>query len=166
MVRAKLEYYPIPIEDLKSFIETSSGTVLTQTEIENCLHFIETDNYFFDSERVSSLQIYEMIISNTFFSNYHPQIFFYYVFDNYLREMKSIESPFISFNQQESPFFMHQRSIEFSTPSLLKFFEFYKTYFTEEQTKFIERECGLLGPQFSLDSFIFTLVSLRQFKPY
>ncbi len=91
-VKTKLEEHPMIIQNLNQFLKTTTGCSFTETQFENMLHFLENE-CLFDLSKVTNKEIYEMLIANTFFSNYHPQIFILYVFDNYKREITYIECP-------------------------------------------------------------------------
>ena len=163
LIRTKIEEYPMNLDNLKSFLQTTCGINLSNEELEHMLHFLEKD-LINESYSITSKEIYELLIANTFFSNYLPQTIIFYVYDRYEKELERMESSQIGLTNEGSH---NAKSILYINLSKIrKFFEFYKNYFTDNEINFIENECSMLEQEFSLDEFVYSILSLRKFKCY
>ena len=89
-VKTKIEEFPMNMERLNLFFNSTCGRSFNSEEIEHLLHFIETDEKI-ELDKISNKDIYDLLIANTFFSNYHPQTIMFYVFDRYDKEEELTE---------------------------------------------------------------------------
>ena len=89
-IKTKIEEHPMIIQNLNKFLKTTSGSNFNEEQLENMLHFLENE-YLNDLSKITNKEIYDMLIANTFFSNYHPQIFILYVFEHYRKELTLFE---------------------------------------------------------------------------
>ena len=92
LIRTKIDEFPMNLDNLIPFLKTTCGSNFSSEEVEQLLHFLEND-FINEMSTITSKEIYELLIANTFFSNYLPQTIIFYVFDCYKKELASIESP-------------------------------------------------------------------------
>lgn len=140
---------PIDIKDeLQPFLK-SCGNSLTREEIEFTYHMI--DNIPQMNGKIYLQNLNEICGGIIYFRKIKPYEIVYNVFnDYYKRNLNLFEKETLG---------LRWKNIEL-------FIENHQLYFNKEMIEFIKDECAYLGEQFSLDAFISTILTPRQFYAY
>lgn len=131
--------------ELKLFLSTS-GNSMTEDEIDFMVHMIEEFEKYSTSKEITLKQFQEIWAVTINFSLLRPEEVFQYVFARYFEDRPELENNNI-----------------LTDSSIIEFFRWYQEYFSQEQIDYVESELSYLGKEISIDAFITTIVTARQY---
>lgn len=133
-------------KELKPFLK-SFGNSLSNEEIEFMLHLIDKFDEF--KGKLSINNLYDIYGAILFFRTQKPSAIVKYVFDTFYKDNPQL-----------------YRSNEMNYQAIELFISNYSNFFTKDQTAFIKEQSNYSGETFTLDTFIMTILSFRQYCPY
>lgn len=140
---------PIIIKDeLQPFLK-SCGNSLTKEEIEFTYHMV--DNLPQMNGKLYLNNLNDICGAVIYFQKLKPYDIVYSVFDYYYKRNQNL-------------FEKETQGLKWKNIEL--FLESHQLYFNKEMIGFIKDECTYMGEQFSLDAFISTILTPRQFYAY